>query len=54
MDQVKASNRKNDDDRSDTLLRAQARCDYEDGRVAEGMRDVYYKEIERLCEAENE
>ena len=41
-------------DRSARLLREQALMDYENGRVAEGMCEEYYKEIERLCEAENE
>lgn len=40
--------------RSARLLREQAFMDYENGRVAEGMGEEYYEEIERLCEAENE
>ena len=40
--------------RSDNLLREQARKDFEEGSAASGMRDVYYEEIERLCEAEAE
>ncbi len=38
----------NVDDRSDTLLRAQAIRDYKAGRVSDGMRDVYYEEYGRL------